>query len=186
MAALQFLRQRLQGQQVRVGLPPQPGGFAEGPDVARMAEREDQPRNVGAGIAPTQKTGAGCRLVRFGLLQRLAGLQVTQRNLQCPLGILQILQMATRQVTAERCGGILLPPRPVALAGDPCGRCRLQLLDHSRQRDQADRHARQQRKSQSQPAGHRYPSALLVHATSTHPGSPECAAVTISYGTAPA
>ncbi|KAG0943056.1 hypothetical protein G6F31_014779 [Rhizopus arrhizus] len=86
--------------------------------------------------------------------------------------MVQVLGIAPRQVTAERGGCILLTARPVALAGNPGGGGRLQFLDQRGQCDQSNRHARQQRKSQSQATGHGNPSAMLVRATPTHPGSP--------------
>jgi hypothetical protein len=177
---LQFIDQPLQRHQVAIGLPPQRGCFAECTDVARIAEREHQAWDIGARVAALQEALPGLFLVRFGLFQRQPRLQIAQRHLQGLARVVQVLGIATRQVAAQRGGGILLATRPVALAGDPGSRGRLQFLDQGGQRDQSDRHARQQRKSQSQPPGHRHPPALLVRATPTHPGSPECAAVTTS------
>ncbi len=169
---LQFIDQSLQRHQVAIGLPPQRARFAEGTDVARVAEREHQAWDVGARVAALQEALPGFFLVRFGLFQRQSRLQVAQRHLQGLACVVQVLGIAARQVATECGSGILLATRPVALAGDPGSGGRLQFLDQGGQSDQSDRHARQQRKSQSQPPGHRHPSAVLVRATPTHPGSP--------------
>jgi len=172
MPQLQLVDQALHRHQVTIGLPPQGGRLAERTDVTCMAEGEHQPWNVGACVAALQEPLPGFGFIRLGLFQRQPRLQIAQWHLQGLASVVQVLGIPPRQVAAERSGGFLLTTRPVALAGDPGGGGRLQFLDQGGQCDQSDRHARQQRESQSQPTGHRYPPALLVRATSTHPGSP--------------
>lgn len=172
MPPLQLGDQGLHSLQITIGLPPQCSGFAECSQVTGVAEREHQAWNIGARVAALQETLPGLLLVRYRLFQRQPGLQIPQRNPQGLARVIQVLRIATRQIAAQRSGRILLPSRPVALAGNPGRRGRLQFLDQRGQRDQPDRHARQQRKAQSQATGHRHPPALLVRATSTHPGSP--------------
>ncbi|AIL07515.1 putative signal transduction domain protein [Stenotrophomonas maltophilia] len=110
MPRLQLGNQPLHGQQIIIGLAPQRGCFPECTDVACIAEREHQARDIGTRVATLQEALPGLLLVRYRLFQRQPGLQIPQRNPQGLASVIQVLGMAARQVAAQRSGCILLPP----------------------------------------------------------------------------
>jgi len=152
-----------------VGLPPHLHRILEVPHPAQVLEGQDQPVDVARRVATLQESLPRARNVRWVLFQRAPRIEVAQRHLQCLTGLGQRRRIAGGDVTLQREGGVLLAARPVALADDPRGGRRLQLLHQGREPHQSNRHAGEQYEAQGQaPRYMRYGRAAHVTAASQH------------------